>query len=94
MTNLCDFKYFLRVEVACSTKGIFLFQQKYVLDLLKETGMLGCKLVDTLIVEKHHLGIYYGQVAVNNGRYQRLVRRLIYLARIRPDIVYAVSVMN
>lgn len=74
MKDSCELKYFLRVEVARFTKGIFLFQRKYVLDLLKETGMLGCKLVDTLIVEKHHLGIYSDQVLVKNGRYQRLVR--------------------
>lgn len=57
MKGLCELKYFLRVEVARSTRGIFLFYRKYVLDLLKETGMLGCKPVDTLIVENHHFGI-------------------------------------
>ncbi|KAB2632654.1 polyprotein (retrotrasposon protein) [Pyrus ussuriensis x Pyrus communis] len=69
-------------------------KRKYVLDLLKEIGMLGCKPVDTPIVEKHHLGIYPDQVPVDKGRYQRLVGRLIYLAHTRPDIAYVVSVVS
>ncbi|CAN6586683.1 unnamed protein product [Malus baccata var. baccata] len=94
MKNLGDLKYFLGVEVARSSKGIFLSQRKYVLDLLKETGMLGCKPVDTSIVEKHYLGIYPDQEPVDKGRYQRLVGRLIYLSHTRPDIAYAVSVVS
>ncbi|CAN6710086.1 unnamed protein product [Malus baccata var. baccata] len=94
MKSLGDLKYFLGVEVASSSRGIFLSQRKYVLDLLKETWMLGCKPVDTPIVEKHYLGIYPDQEPVDKGRYQRLVGRLIYLAHTRPDIAYAVSVVS
>ena len=42
--DLGTLKYFLGIEVAQSRKGIFISQQKYILDLLKETNMLGCKL--------------------------------------------------
>lgn len=42
--------------------------------------------MDTLIEEKHHLGIYPDQVLVDKGMYQRLVGRLLYLAYTRPDI--------
>ena len=41
--------YFLGMEVAKSRKGISISQRNYVLDLLTEIGMLGCKLSDTLI---------------------------------------------
>ena len=94
MKDLGDLKYFLGVEVACLSRGIFLSQRKYVLDLLKETGMLGCKPVETPIVEKHHLCLYPSQKSVDKGRYQRLVGRLIYLAHTRPDIAYVVSVVS
>ena len=40
-------RYFLGIEIAKSKTGTVIFQSKYALDLLTETGMLGCKHVDT-----------------------------------------------
>ena len=40
-------KYFLGIKVAYSTQGIFISQQKYVIDLLAETGKIRCKPVST-----------------------------------------------
>jgi hypothetical protein len=42
--NLGLLRYFLGIEIARSSKGIVLSQRKYVLDLLAETWMLGCRL--------------------------------------------------
>ena len=36
-------KYFLGIEVAHSKQRIFISQQKYIMDLLKETEKLTCK---------------------------------------------------
>ena len=47
--DLGSLKYFLRIEVSRSKSRIFLSQRKYILDLLKETGMSACKLVTTLL---------------------------------------------
>ena len=47
--DLSQMRYFLGMEVAKSRKGISISQRKYVLDLLTETGMLGCKPSDTPI---------------------------------------------
>ena len=47
--DLGKMRYFLRMEVARSKKGISVSQWKYTLDLLTETGMLGCKPSDTPI---------------------------------------------
>ena len=41
--DLGEMQYFLGMEVARSKLGIVISQRKYTLDLLKETGMLGCK---------------------------------------------------
>jgi Reverse transcriptase (RNA-dependent DNA polymerase) len=41
--DLGRLKYFLGIEIAHSIKGLFIFQRKYILDLLKETGKLGSK---------------------------------------------------
>jgi hypothetical protein len=45
--DLGSLKYFLGMEVARSKKGITVSQQKYVLDLLRETFMSGCRPADT-----------------------------------------------
>ena len=45
--DLGALKYFLGMEFARSKEGIFVNQRKYVLDLLDETGMLGCKPAET-----------------------------------------------
>ncbi|XP_021801679.1 uncharacterized protein LOC110745836, partial [Prunus avium] len=55
MKDLGNLKYFLGIEVARSANGIFLSQRKYVLDLLAETGLLGCKPADTPIEMNHKL---------------------------------------
>ena len=40
--ELGKLKYFLSIEVPYSTQEIFISQQKYVTDLLVETGKIGC----------------------------------------------------
>ena len=87
-------KYFLGIEVAYSKKGIFISQQKYVTDLLKETGRTACKPANTPIDPNMKLGSMEEDVAVDKGMYQRLVGRLIYLSHTRPDIAFAVSLVS
>ncbi|XP_021818432.1 uncharacterized protein LOC110760477 [Prunus avium] len=94
MKDLGDLKYFLGIEVARSTTGIFLSQRKYVLDVLTETGMLGCKPVDTPIEMNNKLCEDMDQEPTNKEQYQLLVGRLIYLAHTILDIAYAVSVVS
>jgi len=91
--DLGQLRYFLGIEVARSQKGILLKQRKYVLDLLNETGMLGCRPASYPIDPNHKLCAESGD-PVNKDRYQRLVGRLIYLCHTRPDISYAVSVVS
>lgn len=92
--DLGRLKYFLGIEVAHSQHGIFISQQKYVTDLLKETGKLACKPASTPIEPNHKLSIAAENLPVDKEMYQRLVGKLIYLAHTRPDIAYAVSVVD
>jgi hypothetical protein len=80
--------------VARSKHGIFLCQRKYTIDLLSETGLLGCKPVDTPIEQNHMLFQCSNSASIDKGRYQRLVGKLIYLSHTRPDITYAVNVVS
>ncbi|KAK2452382.1 putative mitochondrial protein [Trifolium repens] len=92
--DLGNLKYFLGMEVARSKKGISVSQRKYVLDLLKETGMLGCKPSETPMDATVKLGNFEKGTPVDKGRYQRLVGKLIYLSHTRPDISFAVSTVS
>ena len=56
--------------------------------------MSGCQHVDTPIEEGLKLCVELNQVSIDKGRYQRLVRRLMYLAHTRPDLAYALSIVS
>ncbi|RVW79952.1 Retrovirus-related Pol polyprotein from transposon RE2 [Vitis vinifera] len=90
--DLGNLKYFLGMEIARSKKSIAVSQRKYVLDLLNETGMLGCKPAETPMDTTVKLEESDGSAPVDKGRYQRLVGKLIYLSHTRPDIGFSVSV--
>lgn len=87
-------KYFLGIEVVYSKKGIFISQQKYVLDILKDVGKLGCKPTNTPIEFNHGLCDFPDHSMVDKGSYQRLIGKLIYLAHTRPDIAFVVNVVS
>jgi Reverse transcriptase (RNA-dependent DNA polymerase) len=92
--DLGKLSYFLGIEITHSSKGLFLSQRKYILDLLKETGKLGAKPASTPMETNIKLGIEDGDTLSDIGQYQRMVGKLIYLTITRPDIAFAVSVIS
>ena len=77
--DLGNLKYFLRMVIAGSQRIISVSQRKYVVHLLKETGMIGCKPVDTPIDTSAKFGAQPSGCPVDKGRYQRLGSLFIYL---------------
>ena len=73
-------KYFLGIEVAHSKLGIFISQQKYVTDLLKETSKTACNPASTPMDPNLKLEKAEEDAPVDREMYQRLVGRLIYLS--------------
>lgn len=92
--DLGELKYFLGMEFARSREGIFVNQRKYILDLLKETGLLGCKAAETPVEANIKLKPAEPEDVINKEQYQRLVGRLIYLSHTRPDIAFSVSMVS
>ena len=92
--DLGNLRHFLGIEVTRSKKGIYVTQKKYIIDLLNETKMLICKPASTPIDQNHQLGAITEGIPVDKERYQRLVRRFIYLSHMRPDIEYVVSIVS
>jgi Reverse transcriptase (RNA-dependent DNA polymerase) len=91
--DLRQLRYFLEIEIAHGAKEIVLSQKKYVLDLLTETCMLGCRSVVSSIDVKTKIIADAGE-QIDRERYQRLVGRLIYLCHTCLDILFAVSVVS
>jgi hypothetical protein len=93
MKDLGHLKYFLGIEVARNSNGIFLCQRKYSLDIITETGLLGAKPVGFPLDQDHHLPLATGSPLPNPERYRRLVGRLVYLTVTRHDLSYSVHML-
>ncbi|RVX16495.1 Retrovirus-related Pol polyprotein from transposon RE1 [Vitis vinifera] len=69
--DLGKLKYFLGIEIAQSSSSVVLFQMKYALDILEETGMLDCKPVDTPMDPNVKLISGQGEPLGDPRRYRR-----------------------
>lgn len=87
-------KYFLGIEVARNSSGMYLSQRKYILDIISDTGLLGAKPVSHPIEQNHKLALAGGDTLPDPFRYRRLVGRLIYLSVTRPELSYAIHILS
>ncbi|KAG7553171.1 Reverse transcriptase RNA-dependent DNA polymerase [Arabidopsis thaliana x Arabidopsis arenosa] len=94
MKDLGVLKYFLGIEIARNTEGIYLTQRKYTLDIISETGLMGAKPVNFPLDQNHKLAVSKSELLQDPERYRRLVGRLIYLAVTRPDLAYCVHILS
>mgnify|MGYP003702267425 CR=1 FL=1 len=79
------------MEFARSKEGIFVTQRKYTIDLLKKTGLLGCKAAEIPTELNLKLQHARNKDEVNIDQFQRPVGRLIYQSHTRPNIAFVVS---
>lgn len=91
--DLGKLKYFLGIEFARSSSGLFLSQRKFAMDILSECGLLGCKPADFPMDPNHKLALADGPAYEDPTRYRRLVGRLVYLTITRPELSYAVHTL-
>lgn len=87
-------KYCIGLEVVYSKEGISLSQQKYSLDLLQESGILGSKAAATPLDPSIKLHADNRKSSEDIGAYRRLIGCLLYLNTTRLDNTYATQQLS
>ncbi|GJT23079.1 retrovirus-related pol polyprotein from transposon TNT 1-94 [Tanacetum coccineum] len=70
--DLGSLRYFLGLEIARSKEGIYLCQRKYALDIIAESGLLGCKPASFSMDENHNLALAIRPLLKELEKYRRL----------------------
>nr|GFB04221.1 hypothetical protein [Tanacetum cinerariifolium] len=81
-----EITFFLGLQVNQSSRGIFLNQSSYVLEILKKYGMESCDPVGTPMEIKDKLDLDQNGTLVDAIKYRSMIGALIYLTSSRPDI--------
>lgn len=94
LKDLGSLWYFLGGEVLPHSKGIFLSQRKYILDILTRANMRECKPISTPITTSEPLTLTGGIPHPNPTEYRALVGALQYLSLTRPYITFTVKKLS
>ena len=94
MIDLGLLRYFLGIEVKQTKNGIFISQEKYVVDILERFNMQNSKPSPTPTVMGLNLSKEDCSSNVNMTLYKSMVGSLMYSTTSRLDIMYAVSLVS
>jgi hypothetical protein len=86
-------KYFIGLEIDRSTKGIYLCQRKYALEILEDSGMLASKPAKFPKETNLKLSRTNGELLTDPTSYKRLAERHLYLTITKPDISYSIQIL-
>nr|GFD10235.1 uncharacterized mitochondrial protein AtMg00810-like [Tanacetum cinerariifolium] len=87
MSMLGELKFFLRIQIHQSPRGIFINQAKYAQKILKKHGMTSCDSIGTPMATKH-LDADLSGTLVDQTKYRSKVGALMYLTASKPDIMH------
>nr|GEW11062.1 hypothetical protein [Tanacetum cinerariifolium] len=85
-----ELNFFLSLQVLQKEDGIFLTQDKYVVDILKKFGYSDVRSSNTLMDKENPWGKDGTGKDVDLHLYRSMVGSLMYLTASRPDIMFAV----
>ncbi|XP_020553714.1 uncharacterized protein LOC110012924 [Sesamum indicum] len=92
--NLGDARYFLGLEIARGASGLFVSQTKYIMDIVRDTGLVQAKSVSAPLPTGLKLSSTFGALLPCPNSYRRLVGQLLYLGFTRPDISHSVQQLS
>nr|GEW69666.1 hypothetical protein [Tanacetum cinerariifolium] len=90
MSLMGEMKFFLRLQIHQSPRGIFINQAKYSLEILHKHGMDTGQSIGTPMATKPKLDADLSGNPVDQTDYRSKIGSLMYLTSSRPDIVQAV----
>lgn len=87
-------KFFLGIEIARGSTGMYITQRKYIKDIILDLNLVDAREVATplssdWIANDENSGPYE-----DPSSYRRLIGRLLYLNFTRPDITYSVNTLS
>ncbi|GJT39320.1 retrovirus-related pol polyprotein from transposon TNT 1-94 [Tanacetum coccineum] len=90
MSMMGKIPFFLGLLVSQNSRGIFINQSKYFLEMIKKYGLEFCDVVDTPMVKRLKLDEDPQGTKVDPTRYRSMVGSLMYLTASHPDLVFVV----
>ncbi|XP_015165123.1 uncharacterized mitochondrial protein AtMg00810-like [Solanum tuberosum] len=91
MSMMGGLNFFLGLQIKQSPSGTAIHRQKYIKELLKKFQMNEAKTIDTPIGTTTKLDKDETGSQVNDTKYRRMIRSLLYLTASRLDIVFSVG---
>jgi hypothetical protein len=94
MSDLGLLSYYLGMEVRQKPREIAICQRAYATKIVEQCGMKGCNPVDTPMEQNNKLLPGKPDMARDVTKFRSIVGSLRYLVNTRPDITFAVSMVN
>ncbi|GJU78675.1 retrovirus-related pol polyprotein from transposon TNT 1-94 [Tanacetum coccineum] len=93
MSMMGELKFFLRLQVHQSPRGIFISQSQYAIELLKKHGLDECVSMSTPMATERLDADLQG-TPTDQMTYRRMIGGIMYLTASRPDIAFATFSYN
>nr|XP_023910578.1 uncharacterized protein LOC112022234 [Quercus suber] len=92
MSMVGELNYFLGLQVKQREDGIFISQEKYAKNLVKQFGLDSKKHTSTPMSSSAKLSCDAAGTEVDPTLYRSMIRSLLYLTTSKPDIAFSVGV--
>jgi hypothetical protein len=90
MSMMGELKYFLGFQIKKLQEDTFIFQTKYIQDILKKFGMENAKPIKTPMGTNEHLDLDTGGKSIDQKVYRSMIESLFYVCASQLDIMLSV----